>query len=95
VNSEFFFTIEKRFSDDLIGLTSIIGGNRLDRKYWRDGGISVGGLMLPGLYNLSNSYNKPTVYDYHSWKRINSVYANVSLDYNRMLYLDLTARNDW
>ena len=95
VNTEFFFTIEKRFSNDMIGLSSIIGGNRLDRKYWRDGGVSVGGLMLPGLYNLSNSYNKPTVYDTHNWKRINSIYANASLDYNRMLYLDLTGRNDW
>ena len=72
-----------------------MSGNRLDRKYYRDGGISIGGLMIPGLYNLSNSYNKPTVYDYQSWKRINSLYANASFDYNRTIFLELTGRNDW
>jgi TonB-linked SusC/RagA family outer membrane protein len=95
VNSEFFFTVDKRFSDGLFGLSALLGGNRLDRKYWRDGGLTIGGLMLPGLYNLSNSYNKPTVYDTQNWKRLNSLYASASIDYNRMLFLDLSARNDW
>lgn len=95
VNSEFFFTINKRFAADKVGLTALLGGNRLDRKYWRNGGQTAGGLIQPNLYNLSNSLNKATVYDYHTWKRINSLYANVSLDYNRMLFLELTARNDW
>ncbi len=95
VNTEFFFTVDKRFGGDMFGLTALFGGNRLDRKYYRDGGISIGGLMIPGLYNLSNSYNKPSVYDYQSWKRINSLYANASFDYKRTIFLELTGRNDW
>jgi TonB-linked SusC/RagA family outer membrane protein len=95
VNTEAFFTVNHRFTGDQLGVSAIIGVNRLDRKYWRDGGISVGGLMLPELYNLSNSFNKPDVYDYQSWKRINSAYANASIDFNRMLFLELTGRNDW
>ncbi len=95
VNTEFFFTIDKRFGGDKFGITALLGGNRLDRKYYRDGGISIGGLMIPGLYSLSNSFNKPSVYDYKSWKRINSLYANASFDYNRTIFLELTGRNDW
>ena len=95
INQELFATINKRFSDDAIGLSAIVGTNRLDRKYWRDGGITVGGLIQPGLYNLSNSLNKATVYDYSSHKRVNSIYANASLDYRNMAFLELTARNDW
>ncbi len=95
VNSEFFFTINKRFAEDKVGLTALLGGNRSDRKYWRNGGITVGGLIAPKLYNLSNSLNKATVLDYYSWKRVNSLYANASLDFNRMLFLELTFRNDW
>ncbi|HOW21503.1 MAG TPA: SusC/RagA family TonB-linked outer membrane protein [Tenuifilaceae bacterium] len=95
VNSEVFLTFDKRFADDKFGLTALMGGNRLDRKSWRNGGITVGGLIQPKLYNLSNSLTKATVYDYVSWKRINSLYANFSFDYNRMVYLELTGRNDW
>jgi len=95
VNSEVFLTFDKRFADDKFGLTALMGGNRLDRKSWRNGGITVGGLIQPKLYNLSNSLTKATVYDYVTWKRINSLYANFSFDYNRMVYLELTGRNDW
>ncbi len=95
VNSEAFFTIDKRFANDKLGMVTILGANRMDRKLWRDGGVTVGGLIQPYLYNLSNSLNKATVYDYMAWKRINSAYANVSLDYNRIAFLELTGRNDW
>lgn len=95
VNSEFFLTFSKRLLNDNLGINAILGGNKLDRKYWRDGGITVGGLIQTGLYNLSNSLNKATVYDYHSWKRINSLYANASFDYKNMAFLELTGRNDW
>lgn len=73
-------TLDKRFGGDQFGITALFGGNRRDNKYYRDGGVSVGGLMIAELYNLSNSYNKPTVYDYQSWKRVNSLYGNASLD---------------
>ncbi len=95
MNSEMFLTFNKRFSDDLIGVSALVGANRLDRKFWRNGGVTIGGLIQPKLYNLSNSLNKATVYDRLSWKRVNSVYANATLDYNRMVYLELTGRNDW
>jgi len=95
INSELFFTLDKRFSGDQFGISALFGGNRRDNKYYRDGGVSVGGLMIADLYNLSNSYNKPNVYDYQSWKRVNSLYGNASLDYKSMLFLELTGRNDW
>ena len=95
MNFEGFATINKRFADDKIGASVILGANRMDRKTWRSGGNTVNGLITPGLYNLSNSLVKATVYDSYTWKRINSVYANATFDYNRLVYLDLTARNDW
>lgn len=95
MNFEGFFTLNKRFSDDLFGLSAIVGANRMDRKTWRSGGVTVGGLLVPGLYNLTNSFVKATPYDSYSWKRINSIYGNATFDYNRLVYLEVTARNDW
>ncbi len=95
VNTEAFFTINKRFLDDKMGLVALVGATRMDRRNWRDGGYTVGGLIQPGLYNLSNSLNPSIVRDYKTWKRINSLYANLSFDYDRFAYLELTGRNDW
>jgi len=95
VNSELFLSFNKRVVEDKVGISALLGGNRLDRKYWRNGGVTAGGLIQPKLYNLSNSLNKATVFDQVSWKRINSIYANVTLDYNRLVFLELTGRNDW
>lgn len=94
-NTEFFFTIDKRIAGDKVGISGLIGGNRMDRKYWRNGGETVGGLIKANLYTLSNSLIKATSYDYNSWMRTNSLYGNVTFDYNRIAFLELTARNDW
>ncbi|MBW6489907.1 MAG: SusC/RagA family TonB-linked outer membrane protein [Lentimicrobium sp.] len=93
-NMESFFTIAKRFADDHIGLNAILGANRMDRMTERSGGITNGGLVIPELFTLQNSLNAATAYDNTTKKRINSMYANASFDYNYMLYLDAAIRND-
>lgn len=95
LTSEFFANFNKRLADDKIGVSALVGASRSDRKSWRTGGITVGGLVIPDLYNLSNSQTKANIYDTKSTKRINSVFGNVTLDYNQILYIDFTARNDW
>ena len=54
------------------------------------------GLVIPGLYTLSNI--APTSLQYSSYlsqKSVNSVYGMANFGYKDMLYLDVTARNDW
>lgn len=53
-------------------------------------------LVLPGLFTISNGV--PGTVSYSSYlgeKVVNSVFGALSLGYNNMFYLDLTARNDW
>ncbi|MBI9061903.1 MAG: TonB-dependent receptor, partial [Marinilabiliaceae bacterium] len=48
------------------------------------------------VYNLSNYRTYPTVYNnYDLHNKSNSLYGFVNLGYKGMVYLDLTARNDW
>lgn len=95
VTSEVFANFNKRFMNDKMGISALVGAASSDRQSWRTGGITVGGLVIPGLYNLSNSQTKATAYDTKSHKRINSVFGNITFDYNQLIYVDLTARNDW
>lgn len=77
-----------------LGINSFVGvgqfniGNKRNRQ-------NINSLIQPGLINLSNSSEFPSVSQFESEKTIRSVYGNVSLDYNNYLFVDITARNDW
>lgn len=76
-------------------LNAFIAGNRM-YSYAKSIYNQAGQLVIPGLYTISNGVPGTVVYSsYWSEKAIYSVYGMASLGYNDMLYLDLTARNDW
>jgi TonB-linked SusC/RagA family outer membrane protein len=53
------------------------------------------GLIVPGWYNLDNSNGPLNNYNEFSRRRLTGLYAQLTLGFNEMLFLDLTARNDW
>ncbi len=93
-NWEGMFTYNNNIIEGL-NLTANIGGNL---RYDYNDAISneATQLVLPGLFTISNGVPGTVSYS-SSWseKAVNSVYASVSLGYEDMVYLDLTARNDW
>ncbi len=93
-NAEFLFQVNKYLTED-ISLNANFGGNQMTRKYYRNQMQTQGGLTIPNFYNLANTTDPITVDDYMREKKINSLYASVSFGWRSMLYLDLTARNDW
>ena len=78
---------------------SISGGGNL--MYQKSSGISNSaasrvGLVVPDLFTISNIAPTALVYSsYMSERGINSVYALGNFGFKDMLYLDVTARNDW
>jgi TonB-linked SusC/RagA family outer membrane protein len=92
-NAEFLFLFDKSFAKDW-RITGNVGGNYMNRSYKMNGASTVGGLIIPELYTVSNSLTN-VANDYKSWKRINSLYGSASLGWKSMVYLDLTLRNDW
>ncbi|MEG0519150.1 MAG: SusC/RagA family TonB-linked outer membrane protein, partial [Bacteroidales bacterium] len=95
LNLDLLLTFNKRVANDKLGITAMVGTNSMTQNYGRNGGITVNGMVIPDLYVLTNSAEKANVYDYKSKKRINSVFGNLTLDYNQLIFLDVTARNDW
>lgn len=57
--------------------------------------LSTDGLVVPDFYNLDNSQNAIQGNNFFTEYKKNSVYGIVNLDYQEMLYLELTGRNDW
>ncbi|RMG27026.1 MAG: TonB-dependent receptor, partial [Bacteroidetes bacterium] len=95
-NIDFLATFDKQ--TDLFGITASAGGNYL---YIRASSVTnsskpSAGLIVPNVYTISNISSGALDYS-SSWsqKAIYSLYGMTNLSFRDMIYLDLTARNDW
>ncbi len=92
-NTDFLFTYKGKLSDK-INLSASAGGNQMIRKY-RAISAEVEGLVIPGVFKLSNGINNPAVATNDNNRIINSLYALASFDYDEKIFVDITGRNDW
>lgn len=95
-NTDFMLKYQDSFLQDRLTITAGFGGN--NRTYnRRSSKYTLNQLDIEGIYNYSN-YPAEVLPDYtlyRSNKVVNSLYGLLSLGWNDMLYLDVTARNDW
>ncbi|GAB3647162.1 SusC/RagA family TonB-linked outer membrane protein [Echinicola sediminis] len=96
-NIEFLATYQKDHED--FSMTYSAGGNL---RYNQGNNVQNAtknegsGLIVPGVYTLSNTLSDNLLYSsYTSEKAVYSVYGLANLGYKDLLYLDITARNDW
>ncbi|REA59095.1 SusC/RagA family TonB-linked outer membrane protein [Dyadobacter luteus] len=92
-NTDFLITYKKKVQDVDF---SVSGGGNILRQSGRD--FYNGGSVLtePGVYRVSNIPSGSLVYtNYTDKKEVYSIYGTGSVGYKNMLYLDVTARNDW
>ena len=96
-NSEFNYEGRIHYNDNFgdFSLNTFAGFNIMDRKWDYLEGRSVGGLIIPGLYNLANSKEAPRAVNESFHLGVRSVFASVSLGYKDFLFLEGTGRNDW
>ncbi len=58
-------------------------------------GSTVGGLVVPGFYNLSNSVSNPTSSTFEVDQQINGLFGNARFGYKNRVFVEYSARNDW
>ncbi|HEY5591382.1 MAG TPA: SusC/RagA family TonB-linked outer membrane protein [Paludibacter sp.] len=93
LNTDFFLTVNKDFSDDFT--FSAILGHNFNQRNSQSQGSDVIGLDIPKYYNLANSSATPAIYGTVSERRLVGVYGSIDLGYKNMLFLNVSARNDW
>ncbi len=84
-------------SIDDFNISGSIATEQWDTKSGYHKSESQNGLMVPGLFDMTNSVQKATTdvrYNTNR-KRINSIYAFANMDYKGLYFLDITGRNDW
>lgn len=95
-NADILATYKNHWDD--FSLTASAGGNLLYSRWANVSNSSKpgSGLIIPYLYTIQNIENTSLNYSNARYERaINSIYAMANLGWRDMIYLDLTARNDW
>lgn len=94
-NDDIFVTYNKDF-DGNFSIYALAGVNRRNTITERAQQNTFRGLVNPGVYSVSNSVSPEIEFiDDFSEKAQRSVYANLNVGYGGIIFLDLTARNDW
>jgi len=93
-NSDFLLTFNKEIVPSMFTLTASLGGNQLrQRSEFLE--VNAPQLNIPEIYSLTNFRAPLQSSQSDVQKRINSLYTSVQLGYKNILFLDLSARNDW
>ncbi|MEG1229781.1 MAG: TonB-dependent receptor, partial [Flavobacterium sp.] len=94
INYDFMLNFNKKFAENF-SLTGILGANvRRDDK---ESVLSstIGGLVTPGIYALSNSrYALPFPTEAKYTKQVNGIYAQASLGFKDTYFIDASVRRD-
>ncbi len=92
-NYEGKLNFKKDVSD--FSIRAMLGGNIRTNDFSRLEGETDGGLVIPKLYNLNNSKDKPNLDDFSRFKQVNSFFGYASIGYQGIVYVDMTYRKDW
>ncbi len=93
-NGEVRLNFDKMLAENF-RLTAFVGGNMMSQKFAENIQETTGGLSIPLFYSLENS-NGPIEYeDFRREKKINSIFGSVTGEWNNMIYVTVTGRNDW
>lgn len=93
LNYDFLLRYNTAFSKKF-EMNASLGGSRLRNKYVRDE-LRANSLLYPDIFNFANSRSTVLTYPFRSSYGTSGIYALASLTYDKFIYLDLTARNDW
>ncbi len=93
VNTDALFSYNDQVGKD-IKISESAVGNMMNHKYNRMDAY-VDGLVIPGVFKLSNGSGNPILVAIDKNKMVNSVYGTASFSFKDKYFLDITGRNDW
>ena len=93
-NLDLFLQVNKNFGDNF-SVGGLLGANYRRTKTDAFSGQTNGGLVVPRVYSLSNSFNIPEApIERHTEVGVDGYLGSINLGFADMLYLDLAGRYD-
>ncbi|WP_228376017.1 SusC/RagA family TonB-linked outer membrane protein [Chryseobacterium aquaticum] len=95
--SEFNYEGRAHYNNNFgdFSLSGFAGFNIRDNKTSILDGTTVGGLVIPGLYNLDNGVENSLASNAEAHGSVKSLFASASLGFKDILFVEATGRNDW
>ncbi|ATL48036.1 SusC/RagA family protein [Chitinophaga caeni] len=94
VNYSTLITAKKDNLFGKFGGSFSLGGNLMHNKYSYFSN-SAANLQVPNLFKIDNVDGNIGLTDVYSEYKINSAYGMLSMNYDGVVFLDITGRNDW
>ncbi len=95
ITSDLLVTLKQSFLHHDLDATLLLGNQVLDKNF-KDMNIATNALILPDFYNVAtNLSGVPSIGEFYAHSRSYGVFADLSLNYKNFLFLEATARNDW
>ncbi|MBS1320756.1 MAG: SusC/RagA family TonB-linked outer membrane protein [Parabacteroides sp.] len=94
-NHDFLANYAKRFLDNRLDVNVNAGVNMNERSATSMTGQTDDLTFYSGFWDLSNCATKTTLSESQSKRRLVGLFGDVTLGWDDMIYLNVTARNDW
>ncbi|MEB2776993.1 SusC/RagA family TonB-linked outer membrane protein [Algoriphagus sp. D3-2-R+10] len=91
--SDFLINLKKPVGEDLF--FNLLLGNQIRQNRSKSIGVSANGIVIPGLYNVSNRVGEAGAGEGNYEASQIGVFAQFKTAYKDYLFLELTGRNDW
>jgi TonB-linked SusC/RagA family outer membrane protein len=91
INADFLLGASRTFGR--FGIDATFGGNQMYQRTDQNS-VAVTNFVVRGLYTARNGQQKNPFYDLFE-KQVNSLYGSAEFSYNDVLFVNMTARNDW
>jgi TonB-linked SusC/RagA family outer membrane protein len=92
-NSELLLTANRAVHSNVT--VNALAGAGLRREFLTVRTAQTTGILVPGLYNLSNAAITPTLGQLQNERHVNSTFGSLAATYANWLTIEGTARNDW
>ncbi|MDP3313696.1 SusC/RagA family TonB-linked outer membrane protein [Lutibacter sp.] len=93
INSDLLLTGERSYNK--FNVDYLAGGTIYYTEAANIYGNTDGGISIPGFFSLAASVNPAKVYKSQQQRQVNSVFGRLGLSWDKTVYLEFTARNDW
>ena len=90
--SDFIAHAQKKVKDFKFDFTLL---GQIKQEQYKTLTATVNGLVVPGVFNLSNSTNTPTASESNTLNRSYGIAGKLDIAYKNYLFLTATGRNDW
>ena len=92
LNSDIILTYHQEMGNFTIDL---LAGHNLNERSSKTLSAAVSNLTIPDFYQLSNSSETPVADGAYGQRRLVGVFGSVDMGFKSLLFLSITARNDW